>query len=181
MDNFQIDTLMKKKPVVLAIVGSSGSGKTSISLRLRDIYKIPPICSYTTRPIREGETDGVEHFFVTEDQMPPREAMCAYTFFGGYHYWTALSQFDSVKLCTYVIDEKGLLEMIEKYSDRFDIIKVKVVCGNIQVDQARLQRDDDRICLEDNFYNFIIHNNSTLDYAAAQVIVKLKDYIIYGR
>ena len=70
---------------IVAIVGASGSGKTQLTLYAQR-FGYPVICSYTTRPMREGETNGVEHIFVTEDKMPTKDNMLAYTFFGGYHY-----------------------------------------------------------------------------------------------
>ncbi|MBE5901257.1 MAG: guanylate kinase [Lachnospiraceae bacterium] len=53
---------------IFYIMGKSATGKDTIykelSLRFQDSLK--NIVSYTTRPIREGETQGVEYFFVTE-------------------------------------------------------------------------------------------------------------------
>ena len=59
------------KPVIIAIVGRSGSGKTYMAEFLRKKMNIPTIVSYTTRRKRPGETDGVEHFaivFITIEQ-----------------------------------------------------------------------------------------------------------------
>ena len=74
------------KSTILAIVGPSGSGKTTLAEHLKDKLNIPVIVSYTTRPIRDGEIDGKDHHFVSEQDMPPHEKMLAYTKFGGYHY-----------------------------------------------------------------------------------------------
>ena len=55
---------------IFYIMGKSATGKDTIykelSCRFRD--RLNKIVSYTTRPIREGETQGVEYFFVTEDE-----------------------------------------------------------------------------------------------------------------
>ena len=56
---------------IFCILGKSASGKDKIhaalladpSLRLSDLVL------YTTRPIRKGETDGVQYHFVTEERM----------------------------------------------------------------------------------------------------------------
>lgn len=52
------------------IMGKSSSGKDTIYKHLTekktDFRTVVP---YTTRPIREGETDGVEYFFVTQEQL----------------------------------------------------------------------------------------------------------------
>lgn len=103
-----------KKPIIIALVGASGSGKTTLSLYLQDKLAIPAVCSYTTRPMRPGEVNGREHWFVTEaeyERMAATESLLAYTKFGGYHYWTLESQVAKNLITTYVIDEKGLIEL----------------------------------------------------------------------
>lgn len=51
-------------------MGKSSSGKDTVYKKVKE--KLPalrPITLYTTRPIREGETDGVEYFFVEEEEL----------------------------------------------------------------------------------------------------------------
>ena len=76
------------KTNVIAIVGDSGSGKTYASMYLQMKFKWKAIVSYTTRPMREEEIQGREHWFVQPSNVPPKDKMCAYTIFGGYEYWT---------------------------------------------------------------------------------------------
>lgn len=52
------------------IMGKSSSGKDTIFKEIRE--RIPGLLTvtlYTTRPPREGERDGVEYFFVSEDTL----------------------------------------------------------------------------------------------------------------
>ena len=147
----------EKKKTIIAIVGPSGSGKTTISLYLYGIYGIPFVCSYTTRPMREGETDGVEHIFVTDNDVPDKSEMIAYTVFGGYQYWATKSQVKDVT--SYVIDEKGLSYLREKFGDEFNIISVYVTRENNDVDAERLDRDKDRILFDESEYDIVLHNN----------------------
>lgn len=52
------------------IMGKSASGKDSIFKELKKIFpEYRDIVLYTTRPIREGEQDGVEYHFVDEDRL----------------------------------------------------------------------------------------------------------------
>ena len=55
---------------IFYIMGKSSSGKNTIYKRLSarrpDMKRIIP---YTTRPVREGETDGVEYFFVDQKRL----------------------------------------------------------------------------------------------------------------
>ena len=52
------------------VMGKSSSGKDTIYKCLRERHpEYRAVVPYTTRPIREGERDGEEYFFVTEEEM----------------------------------------------------------------------------------------------------------------
>ena len=52
------------------VMGKSSSGKDTVYKKLKEQYKeFRLIVPYTTRPIREGEKDGVEHYFVDPEQF----------------------------------------------------------------------------------------------------------------
>ena len=52
------------------VMGKSSSGKDTIYKRLKERYpQYRGIVPYTTRPIREGEKDGVEYFFVDPERL----------------------------------------------------------------------------------------------------------------
>ena len=52
------------------VMGKSSSGKDTIYKKLMKAYpRFRTIVPYTTRPIREGERDGVEYFFVDGDRL----------------------------------------------------------------------------------------------------------------
>jgi guanylate kinase len=53
------------------LLGKSASGKDTVYKRLMDDTALPlkPVVLYTTRPIREGEKEGVEYHFVTREAM----------------------------------------------------------------------------------------------------------------
>ena len=50
-------------------MGKTGTGKDTIARFILDRSFILPIISYTTRPIRNGEVDGREHWFITDEEM----------------------------------------------------------------------------------------------------------------
>lgn len=153
---------------IIAIVGLSGSGKTYMAQYMNDTYGIPSIASYTTRPIREGEVDGREHTFATMQDIPDEDKRLAFTIFGGHAYWATTEQAEKYGICSYVIDEIGLVTLREKHSRQFEIISVRVKrdkdrIGLSVTDKGRMKRDEDRIELEDSHYDFVIDNNGTLD------------------
>lgn len=55
---------------IYCVMGKSSSGKDTVYKKLKEQYKeFRLIVPYTTRPIREGEKDGVEYYFVSEDRF----------------------------------------------------------------------------------------------------------------
>ncbi len=52
------------------VMGKSSSGKDTIYKKLMEAHpRFRTIVPYTTRPIREGERDGVEYFFVDKERL----------------------------------------------------------------------------------------------------------------
>lgn len=57
-----------KKPIIILIGGSCAS-KTTTERYLRSHHGMRPIISLTTRPMREGEANGKDYFFVNESEF----------------------------------------------------------------------------------------------------------------
>lgn len=52
------------------MMGKSSSGKDTLFKEVKEaLPELRTITLYTTRPLREGETDGVEYHFVTEERL----------------------------------------------------------------------------------------------------------------
>ena len=55
---------------IFYLMGKSASGKDTIYKKVKEqLPKLKTIVIYTTRPIREGEQDGVEYFFVNDTRL----------------------------------------------------------------------------------------------------------------
>ena len=54
---------------IIALIGKTASGKDSAARFIKGVCGIPQIVSYATRPIREGEVNGREHYFVSDVEM----------------------------------------------------------------------------------------------------------------
>lgn len=103
--------LNNKQRTIFCIVGRTCSGKDTIATKMintcPDMFS--KVVSYTTRPIRENETDGVEHYFVdkeTFDKIRESEFVIAYTKIGEYEYMATSSELDKHNI--YIIDPNGL-------------------------------------------------------------------------
>ena len=88
---------LKKKFRLFLIMGKSATGKDHIYKRvLEDMGEVlKPVVPYTTRPMREGETDGVEYHFLDEAAMNRLDAegkivesRCYNTMMGPWYYMT---------------------------------------------------------------------------------------------
>ena len=148
---------------LITITGPSGAGKDTVARMLSEMGGYQVLCSYTTRPKREGEIDGVEHHFV-ETCAVPRDKMLAYTQYGGYEYWTTIDQVTDRTI--YVIDEDGLKSLCKKFPN-IDLFKI-CVSANISsrihrgVSLERMDRDKQRKLMPLSFYDAVIFNNDSL-------------------
>ena len=148
---------------LITITGPSGAGKDTVARMLSEMSGYKVLCSYTTRPKREGEIDGVEHHFVEKCKVPHDE-MLAYTTYGGYEYWVTIDQLTDEAI--YVIDEAGVKDLCERFPD-IELFKIRVSATESTrlyrgVSQERIDRDKHRKRLPLPFYNTIIFNNSSL-------------------
>ena len=129
--------------------------------------------------MRNGEQEGREHHFVTKDKMPSKKEMLAYTKFGEHHYWALHSQVPQEGICTYVIDEKGLLTLDENYGDEYTLfpVLVKMDKEKLQADTERIKRDKCRIRLSEEWFQLIIDNNGTLEEFKSKIQTKITTII----
>ena len=53
---------------IFYMMGKSSSGKDTVYKEIRkELPELKTLTLYTTRPMREGEKDGVEYYFVTDE------------------------------------------------------------------------------------------------------------------
>ena len=110
---------------IFYIMGKSASGKDTIYKEL--IEKMPKfhsIVPYTTRPMREGEKDGVEYFFVDQerfDEMMDEEKIIEFRSYntkcGIWTYFTADDGQIDLKNDNYILI--GTLESYEKIREYY--------------------------------------------------------------
>lgn len=80
------------------ILGKSGSGKTEAVKILTEELRYEKIITYTTRPIREGEIDGVDYHFISLEEfnkMKDNDELLEYFVAGnGWCYGTRKDSFE---------------------------------------------------------------------------------------
>lgn len=152
---------------IIALVGPSGAGKTTISLAMQD--NAHAVVSYTTRPMRPTEQDGREHYFITEqeaDRIIEHDELIAFTCIAGYRYFTTVGQFQKPGFYTYVIDEAGLIMLNHIAGQHEDLFVIPVyisrdaaIIANT-IDAERILRDKERKTLPDENYRIKVYNNA---------------------
>lgn len=105
------------KPLI-AILGVSGSGKTSLVNKASKKYNLTVLKSYTTRLPRENDpADLSSHTFCTLDDAAKMydEIVCS-NWFNDNFYFATKDQIDSADL--YVLDVKGLKDLYKNYYNK---------------------------------------------------------------
>ena len=118
-----------EKKTIICIVGRTSSGKDYISKRLSTILDYPLVVSHTTRPKRDNETNGVEHWFDTKeefDDLMQNNTVIAYTKIGEYEYCALLEDIGNNAI--YIIDAKGIEYLKQNFKDKIKLKIIYVYC-----------------------------------------------------
>ena len=102
---------------LICLIGESGSGKDTIlnNIIRRCGDKVNRVVTYTTRPPRERETEGIEYHFVDNDYFEDNE-FASHREFNGWHYGIDLNSFVEDKVNVIIVDPGGFIELCEIFS-----------------------------------------------------------------
>ena len=171
------EVLKKKmeKYKVLAICGEAGSGKDTLAtilieeLRARGVAARNTV-SYTTRPKRDYEEDGVNYHFVSKEELLKlilEEKILEATEFNDWFYATGIDDLEKDKVNIAVLNPEGIESL--SYDNRIDMCIVRCQCYEktrlIRQLERELDPDIDEIIRRlkadrEDFYNFKISNYS---------------------
>ena len=127
---------------MLILVGHSASGKTEIANQLKRDYDMKKIITYTTRPKRINEIDGVDYHFVDEDKflkLKEENFFVETTNFNGYYYGS--SKNDVKDDAVVILDPQGLEKF--KNSNLDNIIAIFLNCDEEIRYKRMINRGDD--------------------------------------
>lgn len=127
------------RPLYL-IAGPSGSGKTTLVNNLHKYYGYRPVISYTTRPMRIGEKNGVDHYFVSDEAFDRLENITAYTKFDGYRYCVTEELLERSDL--YVIDPDGIKRLKASWHDLRPLVSIGILTPSATCVERMLKRGD---------------------------------------
>ena len=192
---------------IFYVMGKSASGKDTVyKLLLERMPELKTVVLYTTRPIRDGEREGVEYHFSDENALIEArknghliEARTYDTVFGPWSYFTVDDgQFDLEHHDYLMI---GTLESFEKMQEYFgeDIMVPLYICveDGLRLERAlsreKMQKDpkyaelcrrylaDERDFCEENLVRCGIrcrYENADLEGCLKEIIGDMKRYMI---
>jgi len=132
---------MKKK---IILVGKAASGKDFFkNFLLEKGYKTS--ISHTTRPMRDGETEGIEYFFVTEPAFSlavTQNFFFEFKKFNGWHYGT--SDFQMRESNVFIFTPEGVKDLPRIFKSQCTIVYFDID-ENIRLERLKKRSDSDTI------------------------------------
>lgn len=136
---------MKK---IIVLLGASATGKDTVVKHISEKYSIPIAVSYTTRPMRSNETQGVEYYFISDDEMHEKfkngEVIEHTSYYiqsedVSYTYANVTSEFEKGDYILTILNPHGLYQFNEsQYKD--SLVSIMLNCD----DRVRLVRSLNR-------------------------------------
>lgn len=135
---------------MIIIIGKTASGKDTILKKLVTKHGYKKITTYTSRPMRQGEKQGVTYHFVPEDDFKEKvdnnffaEWKTYSTEFGIWYYGTALEDLENADDKTAIIlTPDGYRDIVSRLSTKPKVIYI--YANNSTIKQRLLARGDDK-------------------------------------
>lgn len=124
---------MGKRGKIIVIVAPSGTGKSTLLAKIqKEITDLIWSISCTTRPMREGEVDGKDYFFIKEDEFKQKIQEDAFIEWAKVHsnYYGTLKSFvdeglEQGKYLLFDLDVQGCDSIKKLYGDEARVIFIE--------------------------------------------------------
>lgn len=173
---------------LIFIIGKTNSGKDTVADYLYDKYRVNSVCSFTTRPKRDYEIDGVQHYFRSIDEFAKirkESSIIAYTKFPqtGFEYMATVESMNK-PIMSYIIDPNGIDWFLENSTGDVDFKQIFVNLSESTIRERAINRGDkledietrlssERLIFDkyrdDKRYDFLISNEGNLDSLKSQI------------
>lgn len=167
--------------MLTVILGKTCSGKSTIVRKLCEKYNYNKILTYTTRPKREHEKDGVDYHFIDDETFSRFRELGKFAEYKSYHvagghtwwYGSILGDLDDDKDYLIILTPQGLRDVQDEldsfasiyiYTNR-DTMKKRLIKRGDDVNEAsrRMMRDNEDFDGVENEVNRIVYNNADND------------------
>ena len=137
-----------KKGKLIVISAPSGCGKTTIVKRLLERNQnLTRSISYTTRAPREGEENGRDYFFISEDEFSSKERNGFFIesakVFGqsyGTSRGTVLGELTNGRSVILAIDVQGMKQLCAKAKNEIPVVSIFVMPPSLTALRTRLRK-----------------------------------------
>ena len=187
---------------LIAISAPSGTGKSTLCEEIR--IKKPEIkfsISCTTRPRRDYEIDGINYYFLTDDEFMEKvknNELLEYEEVHGYYYGTLSNTLNnaisSKELMLFDVDVNGAMSIKKIYPNNtltvfilppsIEDLKVRLInrgTDSQEVINKRLERTNKEMKFKDKFDTFMINDNlSSAVEKLNKIIIKQNQGVEYG-
>ena len=183
--------MKSKKGAIIAISAPSGTGKTTIVRRiLNDFKEIVFSVSATTRTRRKNEVDGIDYFFITEEEFRKKIEKNEFVEWEVFYdnYYGSFRSFiekhiSKGKPVLIEVDVKGALELKRIYPEAILIyiappslkeLLVRLKKRQTETDEElkkRIKRAKMELSHKDKFDYFVINNDLNTAYKEIKVLI----------
>ncbi len=136
---------MNKRIKIVALIGEAGAGKDSIMQKVLELEPgLHEIVSCTTRPMREGEQEGVNYFYLTNEEFAAKVMnmeMLEATCFNDWFYGTALQSLDESVVNIGVFNPAGIEALLQ--SPAVDVVVYRIEASKKNRLLRQLNREED--------------------------------------
>lgn len=185
---------------IIALIGEAGSGKDRI---MQEVLAAAPeqfneIISCTTRPKRQGETEGVNYYYLTGKQFTDKVIagqMLETSSFNGWYYGTSYDALSNDKPNIGVFNPQGIYSISQRTD--IDLTVFRIVCSDKERLIRQLNREDnpnieeiirrfgtDKNDFQNLNFDYIAINNETsslLSSAVEQVLTQVETASAQGQ
>lgn len=137
---------------MLIMVGASATGKTEIAKILIKKYNFKKMITYTTRPMRENEVNGVDYHFVSVEEFKEKEKNNDFfetTIYNNNYYGTAFKDCASDKVL--IVDICGANTIYQRIPDK---VKIFYLHAPKDIREKRMiARGDNPIAIKERLEN----------------------------
>ena len=134
---------------ILVLIGKTASGKDTIVNNLVNKHGFKKIITYTSRPKRRGEKDGITYHYISEDEFKQKidegffaEWKTYNTEFGVWYYGTALEDLEKADDKSVIILTPQGFRDIEYNIRNQEIIPIYLYANNETIKKRLLKRGD---------------------------------------
>ncbi len=172
--------------MLYALIGKSGAGKDVLKNALVERDNFIHITTTTSRPVREGEIEGREYHFISEEEFLKKiknnefaEYRTYNTVFGTWYYGSPMCEIDKDKDYVIILDIGGAKKFLESYKETPTKVVYIEAPDSIREERARLRDknfnkaewdrrliDDEKVFAPDiinDFANIKLLNNGDID------------------